>query len=331
MVHTPLRALVQAGLAGQRLPLLSPDLVARARQHRLGGWIWSQCQAGLGAPAAAEATLLAGDWAVNFAGHLRRAEVFARHWPATAPPPLVFKGADAAEALYGDPGARAAADLDVLVPGGALLRLCRHFESRGAETLVPRYERLPHEPPYNLGLLLDGLLVELHRSAQPEHRGRVDAEALLSRGQPRALGGVPALAPSRIDRVLLWVANQAKDGFAGDLASLVDLVLALRLLHHDDRPTLTHRLASARLGHAFGLAVTRLHHLGLGEAWPAPSPLTRLVAHGLPDPTHRTRERISQYQWARLLTAPPAVVLATARRWPARLAAAWSAKHRPTL
>jgi hypothetical protein len=288
MVMPHLVDALRCGLVGDRPPDLPPAAARLAARHRVLGLLY-HIGARLGEPdaAAAEATEAAeaaraaeAAWSQNLAGHLARKAALARIWPAHIWPeggaaPLVIKGADLAENLYDDPGARAANDLDLLLPDPAFTALAAAFAALpiADRRPPPRYERFARETPASIGLAVDGVLIELHRHVAPPHRLRLSTAALWSRGHPDRWGEVPVRWPSPLDRLLIWLANAASDAFHHDLAALYDLALILRALGGlEARPDWLgwrRHAASAGLGNAFDLAVHRLASSGL---WPGRLP-----------------------------------------------------------
>ncbi len=270
-MHPLVRAL-RAWLEGSDVPALPEGIGVLAAQQRLAGTLYH-----IGAPLGdLDATTCEAEWARNMAGHLARVTALASCWPSTAPPPLVFKGGDTSENVFDDPGARHAADLDVLVPLTDFDRVARLLESRAGAPEIPSYERLPNERPYVLGFRVDGVLLELHHAPQPPHRARTSGAALWVRAEPGELGGHPVRFPTPIDRVLIWLTNEAKGAFHGGLASLLELALLLRCVVPPWDPL---RAAATRDGLArpFDLALVRLRESGL---WPeALPPIQHVGAH----------------------------------------------------
>lgn len=266
-VHLLVDAL-RATLGGEPPPALPPGIAALAARHRVAGMLYH-----MGAPlsepdaAAAEAA-----WSHNLAGHLARAAALARVWPKDAPPPLVIKGADLAENLYDDPGARAQNDLDLLLPEPQFTATAAALPATDRRP-PPRAERFARELPLSIGLAVDDVLIELHRGVAPAHRIHLSSAALWSRGQPGRLGEVAVRWPTPLDRLLIWLANAASDAFHHDLGALYDLALILRDLGGlGERPEwLAWRRHAVTVGlrNPFDLA---LHRLATSGLWPARLP-----------------------------------------------------------
>ncbi len=122
---------------------------------------------------------------------------------------------------------------------------------------------------------MDGILIELHSHPQPPHRANLPGQELWARGVTANLGPMVVRYPSPQDRVLLWLTNQAKGGFRGDLSDLLDLALALRALGPPWQP-LQQAVVEAGLRRPFELAVLRLEHSGL-SLWDLPPVRDRAV------------------------------------------------------
>ena len=259
-MHPLLRAL-RSWLDGSTPQPLPPGTAEIAERHRLAGTLY-HIGVRLSDPDAARCEQA---WVINVAGHLRRAAALEARWPPEAIPPLVFKGADYGERIYQDPGARSSVDLDLLVPCHDFKRLS---QALGDTPSLPRYERFPWERPYALGFRVEGVLVELHSHPQPPHRADLTGKDLWERGITANLGPMVVRYPSPQDRVLLWLTNQAKGGFRGDLSDLLDLALALRALGPPWRP-LQQAVVEAGLRRPFELALLRLEHSGL-SLWDLP-------------------------------------------------------------
>lgn len=262
-------------------PFALPDgAVALAARHRVDGTLY-HIGVTLSEPERAAAEQA---WTRSVAGHLARAAAFAQWWPDDAPPPLVIKGADLVENLYGDPGARAANDLDLLLPDAQYEAVVRRLS--GARRPPPRHERYAHEPPVATGFEVDGVLIELHRAVAPMHRAMLSPRGLYERSAPGRFGRRAVRYPDPRDRLVIWLANAGKDAFFLDLAALLDLTLICRALRLLERPRWSELRADMGL---FGLArpmdmaLLRLAESGL---WPAPLPPvpreTHLAARLLP-------------------------------------------------
>ena len=263
---TALRAWIGGTLS---VPSLPTGITRLAGQHRLNGTLY-HIGADLSESDAAKAE---ESWSQNIAGHLTRGAALAAIWPTSSPAPLVFKGADLAENLFDDPGARAANDLDVLLPETVFDETVDAISTHGTRCPPPLGERFAGEAPYAVGLQTEGVLIEIHRHPQPAHLATLRGDALYQRSESGLLATLPVRFPTPEDRLLLWLTNQAKGAFFCDLAAWVDLCLILRQITGLDWRQHTARLRNAAsavgLKNAYDLAVVRLTSSGL---WPGSQP-----------------------------------------------------------
>lgn len=320
----PLVLLLRTWLTGRLTDLpRAPGLWAAAAAHRLGGTLYH-----IGAPLDdIDARRARAAWTANVAAHLRRVAALEAHWPASAPPPLVFKGADIGEHLFDDPGARQAVDLDLLLPSPAFEAAADVLATRATEVHPARYERFRDEPSHVAGFVLDGVLIELHRDPQPPHRARLRGHEVWARASDGHLGNVKVRVPRPLDRLLLWLTNQAKGAFFGDLADLLDLALVLRALPAPRWPAAAEAAAAAGLGRAWSLALRRLGQSGLWpDALPPGDRRAAALDRLLPPPTAPRREPPqARFQFIKLALCEPPAQRATL----ARAAAAWMRGERP--
>ncbi len=272
MLHRLLVAALRCRLTGARPPDLPDGVAAVAARHRVRGTLY-HIGARMGEH---DAAAVERSWQLNVAGYLARIAAAKQVWPEGAPPPLVIKGADLGAHVYGDPGARAANDLDLLLPDPLFGRV----EARlpGPRRAPPRYERFAGESPIAVGVEAQGVLIELHRALTPAHRDRLDGAALYRAGRPALLDGLPVRVPTAEDRLHIWLANAAKDALYVDLGGLLDLALILEGLGALQRPRWRDWRAAAQargLGRPWALAVHRLAASGL---WPGERPPTSVQA-----------------------------------------------------
>lgn len=281
MLDRLLVAALRCRLTGGPPPMLPDGVAALAARHRVCGTLY-HIGPRLGEK---DAAAVERAWSLHVAGHLARIAAFGRVWPEQAPPPLVIKGADLAEHLYDDPGARAANDLDLLLPDPDFAAVEAALPTSGRRP-PPRYERFAGEAPIAVGVEVDGVLIELHRALLPGHRARLDDGGLYTRGIAGRLGERAVRFPAPMDRLLIWLANAAKDALFVDLAGLLDLGLILKALGALERPDWRGwrgLAAGAGLRRPYDLALHRLDRSGL---WPGALPpsgaTTRAAARLLP-------------------------------------------------
>lgn len=267
MLDRLLVAALRCRLTGGPPPMLPDGVAALAARHRVCGTLY-HIGPRLGEK---DAAAVERAWSLNVAGHLARIAALRRVWPEQAPPPLVIKGADLAENLYDDPGARAANDLDLLLPDPGFAAVNAALPTSGRRP-PPRYERFAGEAPIAVGIEVDGVLIELHRALLPGHRARLDDTGLYGRSVPGRLGERAVRFPTALDRLLIWLANAAKDALFVDLAGLLDLGLILKALGALERPDWRgwrRAAVEVGLGRPFDLALLRLDRSGL---WPGALP-----------------------------------------------------------
>ncbi len=255
--------ILRCWLQGEPLPLAPPGITESSTPLRLNGTLYH-----IALPLSeAEQNKCAQEWNENLGAHLRRLEILRRCWPVSAPPPLIFKGADLGEHLYDDPGARRAYDLDLLLPRPAFESIIPQLSTQASEVREAHYERFPGEPQIVLGFLIEGCLLELHSDPQPPHRPGPRGLALWHRAELRLLQGFRLKIPRPLDRLLLWLSNCSKDGGYLDLLDLLDFVLIRRTLSQS-WSELRQSVKLYGLERAFDLALLRLKE---AELWPGGS------------------------------------------------------------
>lgn len=210
----------------------SRAITKRAIHAELGGLIWSLT------PPSMRATLPNADrlsklWLSQSSAHLMRSSALARHWPREEGPPLLIKGADLELSLYPEAGlslgARASSDWDILIPKPRYDQVVQRWRALFGEPSVPRSVRLSHEPPHELGFLVDGLLIEVHHEPAPRFFSLLSGEGLWERAQPAITPeGLEVRIPAARDRLLIWLVNYAKAGGMMRPLGWLDLTLIMR-------------------------------------------------------------------------------------------------------
>ena len=94
--------------------------------------------------------------------------------PPWAPPPMPIKGADLAESIFGDPGARAAVDLDLLLPDPYFAAVCAALARRAGRLTHPSYPRLPRLCTYSTRAAPETVSGTASRTPSPRARGQDD-------------------------------------------------------------------------------------------------------------------------------------------------------------
>ena len=139
-------------------------------------------------------------------------------------PVLAFRGPFAAQDLYGEPGVRPAADIDLLVP-----RACRNAALRVAEeagydlcdTLTPRWFYRRNHFQWTLRHRERGTLCDLHWAVQQPYKPiRMDYEALFRRAERSDSHGLSWTRPAPGDALLLACIHLGKEYPAGSLRAV---------------------------------------------------------------------------------------------------------------
>lgn len=251
---SPLIALLNAWLNGDRLPALPRGITEIAGPHQLNGLLYHI------APQMSEFdnAICAQTWQRNAALHLKRLDCLARVWPKLAPEPLIFKGGDYCETIYGDPGARSCSDLDFLVPCD-FDAIARELARSATEIRTPEQLRLPFTPDDSRGFIIDGCLLELHRQVVPMPTKRLHAKMLWEDGCPQTLPtGQNVRFPSAQGRLAIWLAQASKDAFLVTLMQLIDFIHIFASL-----PAIElHQIAELHLEAAYNVALARLQQAG---------------------------------------------------------------------
>ena len=168
--------------------------MAVARHHRLSPLLSITCGETLPAPLA---EAFRRDRVVTAARNMilgQVAEECLRALAAAGIPTIVLKGLDYETRLYGAPGARPTADVDLLVPDekrraafGVLDRL--GFEPRAA---APGFD----DPDYHeVAWTRAGVEIDLHMALAPLARCRIDYAAIWREAEPFRLGATETLRP----------------------------------------------------------------------------------------------------------------------------------------
>ncbi len=136
-----------------------------------------------------------------------------------------FKGGCLAVTHYGDPGARAMVDLDVLCAPSELLQAGELLRSLGfGQTPQADYRRSAgalHDLQFQRG----SVHVELHHALWHEISIDRDPTGLLERAQEVPFGAVTAFAPAPADHLYVVLVHAAIHAFAGNAAWIADALL----------------------------------------------------------------------------------------------------------
>ena len=221
------------------LPADDPVLVAVARHHRLTPLLSITCGDTLPVPLR---ETFRRDRVVTAARNMmlgQVAEECLRALAAAGIPTIVLKGLDYEIRLYGAPGARPTADVDLLVPDekrrdafAVLDRL--GFEPRAA---APGFD----EPDYHeVAWTRAGAEVDLHMALAPLARCGIDYRAIWAEAVPLRIGGADALVLARPHAAIFQALHMAIDHFDVPAIYLVDLA---RLLPDENAYGVAERLA----------------------------------------------------------------------------------------
>jgi hypothetical protein len=203
-----------------------PDLPSIARHHRLSPLLSITCGETLPAPLGAA---FRRDRIVTTARNMmlgQVAEECLRAFRSAGVRTIVLKGLDYETRLYGAPGARPTADVDLLVPDegrraafGVLDRL--GFEPRAA---APGFD----EPDYHeVAWTRAGIEVDLHMALAPLARCRIDYGAIWREAQPFRLGVTDGLVLARRHAAIFHALHMAIDHFDVPAIYLTDLARLL--------------------------------------------------------------------------------------------------------
>jgi hypothetical protein len=231
----------------------TPTLVSRARCDRLGleafGCVLTRR---LGqAPAPAQAHRYMEALANNVP--LRRTLIDAADALARAGvPTIVYKGQDYLERIYGDLGARAMADVDLLVRVRDLGSAERALLDAGF--VADRACKLMHERKF----CKNGVAIDLHHALLQPERMAFDHDALFERACASSIGhGLLALEAT--DALLVHCVNQTVKGYCLPASSYVELQA---LLARADVSEAIARAASNRMLSALYTSLAALGALG---------------------------------------------------------------------
>ena len=208
------------------LPAEDPGVVAVARHHRLSPLLSMTCGETLPAPLA---EAFRRDRVVTAARNMilgQAAEECLRALDVAGIPTIVLKGLDYEIRLYGAPGARPTADVDLLVPEekrraafGVLDRL--GFEPRAA---APGFD----DPDYHeVAWTRAGVEIDLHLALAPLARCRIDYSAIWGQAEPLQVGATETRALARPHAAIFQALHMAIDHFDVPAIYLVDLARLL--------------------------------------------------------------------------------------------------------
>jgi hypothetical protein len=170
---------------------------------------------------------------------------------------MPIKGALLVRTHYGDPGARAMVDVDVVCAPDELERAVELGRDLGMRRHDPEAFRTARAATHDVKLVDGGVTIELHHRLWHELRIARDVEPLLARARPVPFGETTAWAPDDADHLYVVLVHAATHGFAGNAMWMTDAAL---LIAGADRPLLprVEELAAAARGRV-ALAAARDH------------------------------------------------------------------------
>ena len=265
-------------------PEIPDQCAAFLRNHRVLGLLY-HIDANLSESLQAEAR---SNWEKNAHGYLKRVSSLKTTWPLGVHPPLLIKGADYNEILYNDPGARVAYDLDCLVHSSATQHVLeathpwqRSVSTRDVDGLGIHWEAM-----------IDGVLIEFHSMPGPNPPWSINLATVWKQAHPITLDGFVCTVPSPMDRLGVYLINQAKSAFTDGFWALVDLALILRHIRADgiNWSQIEDYISELGLERAYALAVHRLREAKLTTDLPevGHDPFSTFLVQLIPKntPTH---------------------------------------------
>ena len=242
-------------------PQIREDLTEYIHVQRIGGLLYHI----EGHLSEANTQLCRTIWQQNTSRYLSQIAVLSQFPEGTVQDCLAIKGLDYAENLYRDPGSRQCADLDLIA----------HPNSRAEIQSMFGADSLRASSASSVGIEQSGCLVEIHTTFAPIHLSKLHWASLISSGSMRTIDGLTYRFPCPVDRLNIWLINQAKASFVDGLWAYVDLALILKDLRYGPNPMTWQQLGeqakSVDLDLAFQLALARLHHFNIWPLEPLPA------------------------------------------------------------
>jgi hypothetical protein len=177
---------------------------------------------------------------------------------------MPIKGALLVRTHYGDPGARAMVDVDLVCAPHELDRALAIAQDLGMRRLEPEAFRSARDATHDVKLVDGGLTIELHHRLWHELRVAREVEPLLERARPVAYGGTTAWAPDEADHLYVVLVHAAMHGFVGNPLWLTDAAL---LLAGADGPLIPRVEALAAAARARVPLAAARDHLQLAMPW----------------------------------------------------------------
>jgi hypothetical protein len=138
-----------------------------------------------------------------------------------------IKGALLVRTHYGDPGARAMVDADVLCAPDELERVIELGRALGMQRRDPEEFRSARAATHDVKLGDGTLTVELHHRLWHELRIARDVDPVLAHARPISYGETTVWAPDEADHLYIVLVHAATHGFLGNALWLTDAALLL--------------------------------------------------------------------------------------------------------
>jgi len=187
---------------------------------------------------------------------------------------MPIKGALLVRTHYGDPGARAMVDVDLVCAPSDLPRAVELGRDLGMHRHDPETFRTARGASHDVKLVDGGLIIELHHRLWHELRVARDVEPLLARARPVPFGATTAWAPDEADHLYVVLVHAAMHGFVGNPLWLTDAALLLAGAREPLLPRVEALAVAARARVALAAARDQLHlampWLDVGDGGAAP-------------------------------------------------------------
>jgi len=140
---------------------------------------------------------------------------------------LTYKGSDYRHRLYDRPEERPMTDLDVFIPRAQLPATLKRLEAAG----YPRrysYHAAFSPRHYEINVVINGVLVELHSSFSQPVRAAIDYDGIWQRRERFERDGVCGFRLSPTDAIVAHAFSLGKDEFSSELNRFLDFYLLLQ-------------------------------------------------------------------------------------------------------
>jgi hypothetical protein len=138
---------------------------------------------------------------------------------------MPIKGAALIHTHYGDPGARAMVDVDVVCAPSDLERVVELGQALGMQRRDMESFRIERQATHDVKLVEGRLAIELHHLLWHELRITRDVEPMLARARRIQFGATTAWAPDDADHLYVVLVHAATHGFTGNALWMTDAAL----------------------------------------------------------------------------------------------------------